>query len=216
MFVPGDTNHKNCNACHFNAGGTAGMSFNPRIHGFPKVDGSPAGFNIAFATNADETPLALSLGLPRDGGFGLIPTMFHSFGNTEDLPPMFGGHLELEEFNSPPLVESADTGPFFHNHTVKTLEEAVAFYGDKAFQSSIGNRAVPVTISDKADNPEVQAIAAFLRVLNALENIRSSMNVAERGSRMTREEDARDLAALALAECIDAIEVLSAGAGTKH
>jgi hypothetical protein len=38
------------------------------------------------------------------------------------------------------------------------------------------------------------------------------MNVAERGSQMTREEDARDLAALALAECIDAMEVLSAGA----
>ncbi|HYZ83828.1 MAG TPA: hypothetical protein VE621_05475 [Bryobacteraceae bacterium] len=26
--------HKNCNACHFNAGGTAAMSFNPGTPGF--------------------------------------------------------------------------------------------------------------------------------------------------------------------------------------
>src|SRR5262245_12672602 len=39
LFEPG---HKNCNGCHFNAGGTAGMAFNPAIPGFPKVDGSPA------------------------------------------------------------------------------------------------------------------------------------------------------------------------------
>ena len=43
--------------------------------------------------------------------------------------------LEFEEFNSPPVVESADTGPFFHNHTVADLESAVAFYGTPAFQT---------------------------------------------------------------------------------
>jgi hypothetical protein len=57
-----------------------------------------------------------------------------------------------------------------------------------------------------------QAIAAFLRVLNALENIRSSINVAERGRTMMSEEDADDLARLALAETGDAIKVLSEGA----
>ena len=61
-------------------------------------------------------------------------------------------------------------------------------------------------------SPEVQAIAAFLRVLNALENIRSSINVAERGRTMADEEDAHDLARLALAETGDAIRVLSEGA----
>ncbi len=79
--------------------------------------------------------MALALGLPRDGGFGQIPTVFGSFGNTDDLPPPFG-HLEFEEFNSPPVVESADTGPFFHNHTVNDLESAVAFYGTPAFQTA--------------------------------------------------------------------------------
>ena len=68
------------------------------------------------------------------------------------------------------MLESADTGPFFHNHTVKDLESAVAFYGTQPFQTSIpGTSALPVSISADPNDPEVQAIAAFLRVLNALE-----------------------------------------------
>jgi len=208
LFEPG---HKNCNGCHFNGGGTAGMSFNESTPGFPDIDGSPRGFNIGAGTNVDETPLALALGLPRDGGFGQLPTIFGSFGNTDDLPPPFG-HLEFEEFNSGPVVESADTGPFFHNHTVKDLESAVAFYGTPAFQNSLQNGATPVTISADPDDPEVRAIAAFLRVLNALENIRSSIDVAERGRTMARAADMNDLARLALAESVDAVEVLTSGA----
>ncbi|HYZ87073.1 MAG TPA: hypothetical protein VE621_21840 [Bryobacteraceae bacterium] len=211
LLEPG---HKNCNGCHFNGGGTAGMSFNPATRGFPKVDGSPAGFNVAFTTNVNDTPLALRLGLPRDGGFGLLPTIFGSFGNTEDLPPPFG-HLELEEFNSPPLIESADTGPFFHNHTVRDLESAVAFYGTPAFQNGFVNGGVPVKISGDPNDPEVQAIAAFLRVLNALENIRSSINIAGRARQMGTDAEARELAVLALAEAVDAVQVLSEGALAK-
>ena len=40
----GEPGHKNCNACHFNGGGTAGLSFNPATPGFPDMDGSPRGF----------------------------------------------------------------------------------------------------------------------------------------------------------------------------
>ena len=72
--------------------------------------------------------------------------------------------------------------------------------------------ATPVDISADPNDPEVLAIAAFLRVLNALENIRSSINVAERGRTMTSAADLRDLARLSLAETIDALEVLSEGA----
>ena len=73
-----------------------------------------------------------------------------------------------------------------------------------------------MAISQDPKDPEVQAISAFLRVLNALENIRSSISVAERAITMTGEEDARELAALALAETVDAIEVLSEGALTDN
>ena len=203
--------HKNCNGCHFNGGGSAGMSFNPATPGFPDVDGSPRGFNIGAFTNANETPLALAMSLPRDGGFGQIPTVFGSFGNTDDLPPPFG-HLELEEFNSPPVVESADTGPFFHNHTVADLESTIAFYGTPAFQTTLTNFVIPVNISADPTDPEVLAIAAFLRVLNALENVRSSINIVERGRRMRTADGMRQLAGLAIAETIDAIEVLADGA----
>jgi hypothetical protein len=114
-------------------------------------------------------------------------------------------------------VESADTAPFFHNHTVKDLESAVAFYGTPAFQTgnSIGNGFVIVSISPDPNDPEVQAISGFLRVLNALENIRSSINLAERGRTMTDAADAQDLAGLGLAETNDAIQVLNEGALAK-
>ncbi len=46
LLEPG---HKNCNGCHFNGGGSAGMSFNPQTPGFPDIDGSPRGFNIGPA-----------------------------------------------------------------------------------------------------------------------------------------------------------------------
>src|SRR4029079_19808746 len=121
-------------------------------------------------TNTNETPLALALGLPRDGGVGQILTMFGSFGNTDDLPSPLG-HIEFVELNSPPIVESADTGPFFHNHTIEDLESAVAFYGTPAFQTTLGASVTPVSISGDPNDPDVRAIAAFLRVLNALENI---------------------------------------------
>ena len=205
--------HKNCNACHFNGGGTAAFSLNPQL-GSPRLDGNPHGGNVAAPTKVNEIPLALELGL-RDGGFGPIYLpLFDSFGNTQDVGPPIG-LVQAEEFNSPPVVESADTGPFFHNHTAADLESSVAFYGTPAFQTglfSIGRRFIPVTISQDPKDPEVQAIAAFLRVLNALENIRSSISVAERGRTVTSDQDARELSALSQAETIDAIEVLSEGA----
>ena len=131
-------------------------------------------------------PLALALGLPRDGGFGQIPTIFGSFGNTDDLPPPFG-HLELEEFNSSAGRGVGGHRPLLPQPHGGRLESAVAFYGTPAFQNSLlTEHATPVSISDDPGDPEVQAIAAFLRVLNALENIRSSIDVAERGRTMAR------------------------------
>ena len=214
----GEFGHKNCNACHFNGGGTAAFSLNEKI-GSPRLDANPHGGNATAPTKVDEIPMALSLGLPRDGGFGQIfLSLFGGFGNIQELGPPIG-QVQAEEFNSPPVVESADTGPFFHNHTVEDLESAVAFYGTPAFQNglfSIGRRFIPVAISQDPNDPEVQAIASFLRVLNALENIRSSISVAERGKMVTADQDARQLSSLAQAETIDAIAVLSGGALSEN
>ena len=41
-------------------------------------------------------------------------------------------------FNTPPLVEAADTAPFFHNNSVATLEAAVGFYDGDGIQQFAG------------------------------------------------------------------------------
>ncbi|MBL8176105.1 MAG: hypothetical protein JNK48_15610 [Bryobacterales bacterium] len=211
----GEPGHKNCNACHFNGGGTGAFAFNPDAPGFtPKLDGLPRGFNVSTGTNVNALPIALQLKLPRDGGFGAIPLPGGGFGNFGFIPDV--GSFPVEEFTSNSIIEAADTAPYFHNHTVATLEESIAFYGSPAYQAveSIGDKIagpVPVKISDDPSDPEVQAIATFLRVLNALENIRSAVSATERARRVVRAEDAREIALLAREEAKDAFEVLSSG-----
>ena len=151
------------------------------------MDGSPRGFNIASPTNVNEIPLALALGLPRDGGFGQIPTVFGSFGNTDDLPPPFG-HFEFEEFNSPPVVESADTGPFFHNHTVPDLESAVAFYGSPAFKASLVPARDP---GGHQRGPERSRRAGDCRVPARAERAREHPILDRRGGTWTDDDQGR-------------------------
>ncbi len=211
----GEPGHKNCNACHFNGGGTGAFSLNPGAPGFtPKLDGVPRGFNFTTGTNVNALPASLALRLPRDGGFGSIRLPFGSFGNIGEIPGV--GRVPLEEFNSMSVIESADTAPFFHNHAVETLEEAVAFYGTPAYSAveSIGDAVagpVPVKISSNPNDPEVQDISTFLRVLNALENIRSALSAGERARQAASLTDVQEIAALGREEAIDAIEVLSSG-----
>lgn len=137
-----------CNACHFNAG----------ANGDPAIFGPGVG-NLNFNTGVEALPdqPADLTGEPNppDDGFGTP-------GNGE--------------FNTPPLVEAADTGPFFHNNSVETIEGAVAFYdGDSFNESPAGMTLAAVTGSPiEIDATQIVAIAAFLRVINALENIRTS------------------------------------------
>ena len=146
-----------CNACHFNAG----------ANGNPAIFGPDAG-NLNFDTgveNLPDQPADLTGELvPPDDGFG-------SPGNGE--------------FNTPPLVEAADTGPFFHNNSVETIEGSVAFYNGDAFTNSpAGQLLINATGSAiNLDATQVVAAAAFLRVINALENIRSSIDLLDRAMR---------------------------------
>ena len=156
------------------------------------MDGNPRGFNIASSHERERDSSGADTGLPRDGGFGQVPTVFGSFGNTDDLPPPFG-HFEIEEFNSPPVVESADTGPFFHNHMIPDLESASSVLRLAAFKSSLVPTLDPrrhQRRSQRSRGPGDRRVPARL---NALENIRSSIDVAERGRTMTRVADLRDL-----------------------
>jgi cytochrome c peroxidase len=73
-------------------------------------------------------------------------------------------------FNTLPLIEAADTGPFFHNNGEDTLEEAIAFYRSVAFSSSPASQSTGITFG----LPEATVInqGAFLRSLNAAFNMR--------------------------------------------
>lgn len=133
-----------CFFCHFNAGANVGP-------------GSPLGQgNLNFNTGVEDLPdqpedLA---GEPNNKDDGL--------GTPGD-----------GTFNTPSVVEAADTGPFFHNHSVATIEGAVAFYNGDAFNNSPAGQAIRGGASKaiNLDATQVVSVAAFLRVINALHNI---------------------------------------------
>jgi mono/diheme cytochrome c family protein len=173
-----------CNACHFNAG----------ANGNPDVFGPGVG-NMNFNTGVEDLPdqPADLTGekVPPDDGFGT---------------PGDG------TFNTPPLVEAADTGPFFHNNSIETIEGSVAFYNGDAFNNSPAGQLLAGATGGgiNLDGTQVVEVAAFLRVINALENIRASILLIEQSNR-SRGARAKELLGLAVADTKDGIEVLVGG-----
>lgn len=85
-------------------------------------------------------------------------------------------------FTTPPVIESADTAPFFHNNSAATLEDAIAHYATDEFNDSWGPRfpnfpvnLEPVVLSDA----DVDAIAAYIRQLGAVQNINQAQRALE-------------------------------------
>ena len=175
-----------CFFCHLNAGASDFF--------FP-------GQNANFNTNVEQLPsqpadLVLPAQLvPADGGFGqgAPPPGVFGFGNGS--------------FNTPPLVEAADTAPFFHNNSILTIEGAVDFYNSEAFNNAPGFGSLIGGI--RLEATEVEAVAAFLRVINALENIRSSVELEQRATTTANFGTAQELIKLSIADLQDGIEVLS-------
>ncbi|OLC38709.1 MAG: hypothetical protein AUH81_03525 [Candidatus Rokubacteria bacterium 13_1_40CM_4_69_5] len=142
-----------CNRCHVNAGATAN---------FGGGSLGNANFNTGVEDLPDQPARLTGKVVPRDDGF---------------RTPGDG------TFNVPPLVEAADTGPFFHNNAIETIEGAVAFYDGEAFNKSPAGRALaaadPRGVGIELDGTQIVAVAAFLRVINVLENIRQSIMLLE-------------------------------------
>jgi hypothetical protein len=114
------------------------------------------GGNENFMVDTDVERILINA--PRDGGFGNTGT------DTQ-------GGIGNGRFNVPPLVEAADTGPFFHNNTIQTIEDAVNFYSTDVFFFSPG-RAFSGQVIFNAQ--QVNDTGAFLRVVNAAENLRQT------------------------------------------
>jgi hypothetical protein len=142
----------------------------------------------------------------------------------ENLPDPTGDFSEVDDglgspgdgtFNTPSLVEAADTGPFFHNNSVETIEGAVAFYNSDAFNNSPSGQFLRDG-ADRAvalDGTEVKAVAAFLRAINALDNIRELNNLlgAVAANVLLAGEHPADVAKRAVNDIDDAIMVLQEG-----
>src|SRR5712691_11572588 len=191
-----------CNLCHVNAGASASVpsASDPSDPSASECT-DPITGNANFNTGVEDRPGHPAGPLPRDGGFGRTDS---------DGKGGFGNGT----FNTPPLVEAADTGPFFHNNAVSTIEDAVAFYGTPAFNESLaGKRLICLGLGPiKDEEGEPERIGAFLRVINAHENIRSSIALLARAEDVHHLSNARDLLRLSISEISDAIEVLR-GAG---
>jgi cytochrome c peroxidase len=173
-----------CNGCHSNAGANTSdgvnRNFNTRVELLP----------LQPARLIDPT-------IPPDGGLG-----------TEPSPSRNGGFGD-GTFNTPPLIEAADTAPFFHNNSINTIELATQFY-----EFSFGPQFFPPNQTSFQPSQgfgvaQIQAIAAFLRAINALENIRSATALEVRALQQGPLGPAAALLELSVAELEDAIEVLS-------
>jgi mono/diheme cytochrome c family protein len=173
-----------CSGCHRNAGATDFTGFNGKVQ-----------TNVAMlVTPAREFARATGGDLPGDGGFDAAPELAES---VDGLDVTFHGNRTM---NVPPLVEAADTGPFFHNNAVDTIEEAIAFYTTDMFSTS------PFVLT----NEQINQIGAFLRTINALENIRSSNAYSEQAQREVQKL-ARQTVKAVVAETEDALQVLTGG-----
>jgi mono/diheme cytochrome c family protein len=188
-----------CNGCHVNAGANAGFG---------------GGGNRNFNTGVESARNAGLASFPRDGGFlGAPANPDGSFGNGT--------------FNTPPLVEAADTGPFFHTDTTvsgasgrntataTTIEEAVAFYDSPAFNNSPSGLVGPINITAT----EIDDIGRFLRGVNATFNAAMAIKRLEaatalvnrfHNSQLTMQ---REMLRFANEEIRDAIDVLSGAPG---
>jgi mono/diheme cytochrome c family protein len=142
-----------CNVCHSNAGAITRAG---------QANLGNANFNTGVEDLPDQ-PAKLSGELvPADDGLGTPGD---------------------KTFNTPPLVEAADTAPFFHNNSVATLEGAVGFYDGDAFNESPAGLFLKSIDPNKKgieiDATQIQAITAFLRVLNAIENMRQTTTLLD-------------------------------------
>jgi len=174
-----------CNACHRNAGAL-----------------TIAGINQNFDTgveNGVHPADILGMVRPVDGGFGT------------QLNAISGGFGD-GTFNPVALVHAADTAPFFHNNMATTLEQAIGHYESNAFRMSPEGQRLQLADSGGRElTVDVDALAAFLRVLNMLENIRSSVDHLTRAKEFVTAPGMQKVLTQAMVDIDDVLRVLDEG-----
>jgi mono/diheme cytochrome c family protein len=172
-----------CFRCHANAGANVPA-------------GGPASGNLNFNTGVENLPDPTGDFSQPDDGLGITPAGDGTF-------------------NTPSLVEAADTGPFFHNNSVETIEGAVGFYNTDAFNNSPSGQFLSGGTGRgiALDATQVKAVAAFLRAINALDNIRELNKLlgAVEANVLLAGEHPEDVVKRAVNDIDDAIMVLKDG-----
>ncbi len=183
LFIDRDNSNARCNVCHINAGASS-LQASVLPQGRVVNLGS-----IVHATGEEFAP-----------------------GKPTELIPLDDGYKDTHQFNTPPVVEAADAGPLFHSGFVKSVEEAVDIYNLDTFRDSGVGVALTKRFGTETDlsASEVLAIGAFLRVINALENIRETTELLESSLEkgFLERARARELIRRAAYETEDAIIVL--------
>jgi cytochrome c peroxidase len=192
-------NEGGCNSCHINGGANDSNGNNrQRATGVEEQPDRPQVLTLR-ALNIDLTPGVTTNILPRDGGFGRDPEIRVA---TPSLPGGPTGGFGNSDFNTASVIEAADTPPFFHDNSIETIEGAVAFYNSRSFNEAPDGRGIALEAT------QVEAIAAFLRVLNALDNIRESTENATAARSARDPRAAEDLCEQAAGDALDAAGVL--------
>lgn len=203
-----DPQRGRCNVCHVNAGANF---IDTRLN---------RNFNTGLTRVGGNLDQGLTMGTQdghvfTDGGFGST-TPFDAIGIGFDNA--FGDG----SFSVPPLIEAADTGPFFHNNARgPDIENAVAFYASAPF----GFSPAAVALEARFGTPlnlfaqDSFHIARFLRVLNsafnadiAIQRLSAAGTLVGRFGN-TRADIQTKLMDLAREELNDALTVLSFQSG---
>jgi cytochrome c peroxidase len=173
-----------CTICHGNGGALTAAGVN-------------SNFDTGIENMLNHPAAATGQALPPDGGFGTqLDASTGGFGNGT--------------FNIASLVEAADTAPYFHHNGATTLEDAIAHYDSNAFRNSIEGQRLMIQDSGGQElSVDVDTLAAFLRAINALENIRAVSDYLDRAKTGATVADSQRLLTLAQADIDDAVQVLN-------
>ena len=183
LFIDKDNKNGRCNVCHINAGASS-----------LQASVLPQGRIVNLGSIVHATGEEFAPGMPTE------------------VIPLDDGYKDTHQFNTPPVVEAADAGPLFHSGFVKSVEEAVDIYNLDTFRNSGVGVALTKRFGTETNlsASEVLAIGAFLRVINALDNIRETTELLESSLEkgFLERERASELIRRAAYETEDAIIVL--------
>ncbi len=206
-----DPERGRCNVCHFNAGANFQDSGkNRNLDNGLRFSGS-----VNLLTHGTVNGMVMT-----DAGFGGAEL---DQPNADPTGVGFNNGFGNLTFSTPPLIEAADTPPFFHNafkafsNTPDDIDGAIRFYSFPAFNLSLGGQMLIQRFGTPLEllPANARAIGRFLRILNIAFNVDIAKQRLEAANTLAidfhdhRADIQKRLMELAEVEIDDALDVLS-------